>query len=281
MPVTRNEILGGTAGYLQLENAQGNLGNSLLYQNGSQLTLGTLTPIVNTLFTLKGTTAVAGNFAAKFVNLADVNILSLENDKSAIFGGSIYTDNAQTIYGKNTSLTFEAAIIPRYSDDRMFINYGGVGLDVRNTAGVTKLSIDNAGNVGIGVGYAQVISNKLAIKTANADADGIRLGNTSATNGIGELILVAGGATGFGISNWANSSILENNNTGSLVLGSLNSSIVFQTGGRVANMILKATGTLNITGLQVGNAGLASGDLYVDTAINVLANGDLIVARKV
>ena len=34
-------------------------------------------------------------------------------------------------------------------------------------------------------------------------------------------------------------------------------------------------------GLQTGNAGLASGDLYVDTAANVLTNGDLVVARKV
>jgi hypothetical protein len=34
-------------------------------------------------------------------------------------------------------------------------------------------------------------------------------------------------------------------------------------------------------GLQVGNAGLVSGDLYVDTSANVLLNGDLVLARKV
>ena len=34
-------------------------------------------------------------------------------------------------------------------------------------------------------------------------------------------------------------------------------------------------------GLQTGNAGLASGDLYVDTAANILANGDVIIGRKV
>jgi hypothetical protein len=33
--------------------------------------------------------------------------------------------------------------------------------------------------------------------------------------------------------------------------------------------------------LQVGNTGLFAGDLYVDTAANVLANGDLVLARKV
>jgi hypothetical protein len=40
------------------------------------------------------------------------------------------------------------------------------------------------------------------------------------------------------------------------------------------------TGRVSFTGLQTGNAGLASGDLYKDSAANILANGDLIVARK-
>jgi hypothetical protein len=35
------------------------------------------------------------------------------------------------------------------------------------------------------------------------------------------------------------------------------------------------------SGLPTGNAGLVSGDLYVDTAANVLLNSDLVVARKV
>lgn len=33
-------------------------------------------------------------------------------------------------------------------------------------------------------------------------------------------------------------------------------------------------------GIQTGDAGLAAGDLYVDTAANILANGDLVLARK-
>lgn len=40
-------------------------------------------------------------------------------------------------------------------------------------------------------------------------------------------------------------------------------------------------GTINMSTLPVGNAGLASGDLYVDTAANILANADLVVGRKV
>ncbi len=42
-----------------------------------------------------------------------------------------------------------------------------------------------------------------------------------------------------------------------------------------------AIGILNITSIQTGNAGLSTGDIYKDTAANILANGDLILARKV
>jgi len=38
---------------------------------------------------------------------------------------------------------------------------------------------------------------------------------------------------------------------------------------------------INIPTIQTGNSGLSTGDLYIDTAANILANGDLILARKV
>jgi len=38
-------------------------------------------------------------------------------------------------------------------------------------------------------------------------------------------------------------------------------------------------GTIN-SGIQNGNAGLSTGDLYYDTAANILANGDMVVGRK-
>lgn len=41
------------------------------------------------------------------------------------------------------------------------------------------------------------------------------------------------------------------------------------------------TPKINMAGLQIGDAGLSAGDLYVDTSANILANGDLVVARKV
>lgn len=46
-------------------------------------------------------------------------------------------------------------------------------------------------------------------------------------------------------------------------------------------MSVRNDGRISMPLLQVGDAGLASGDLYVDTEANVTANGDLFVARKV
>lgn len=55
---------------------------------------------------------------------------------------------------------------------------------------------------------------------------------------------------------------------------------VLSSGGS-SNFRVKDNGTVAMISLQTGNAGLASGDLYVDTAANILANGDLIIGRKV
>ena len=48
-----------------------------------------------------------------------------------------------------------------------------------------------------------------------------------------------------------------------------------------ASNVFKSSGTLNLTGCQVGNVGLVSGDTYFDTAANIQANGDLVMGRKV
>ena len=53
------------------------------------------------------------------------------------------------------------------------------------------------------------------------------------------------------------------------------------TAGTLNYALYLANGGANFGSLQTGNTGLATGDLYVDTAANILANGDLIVARKV
>lgn len=56
---------------------------------------------------------------------------------------------------------------------------------------------------------------------------------------------------------------------------------VFETSTGVTLFSVRNDGRMSAPLLQTGNAGLASGDLYVDTAANILANGDRVVGRKV
>jgi hypothetical protein len=44
---------------------------------------------------------------------------------------------------------------------------------------------------------------------------------------------------------------------------------------------LKTVGKVNFNSIPTSNVGLVTGDLYIDTAANILVNGDLILARKV
>ena len=43
---------------------------------------------------------------------------------------------------------------------------------------------------------------------------------------------------------------------------------------------LKGDGNINVANMQISDSGLVSGDLYMDTAANVLSNGDLVLAVK-
>lgn len=94
---------------------------------------------------------------------------------------------------------------------------------------------------------------------------------------------VTGGATG------GNFSIYDNTGSSKVVLsGAVGASRVYLTtdAGAPAFEVTNIgdaifSNEVAMPGLQTGNAGLVTGDLYVDTAANVLANGDRVLAWKV
>lgn len=261
----------GTTNYVAKFTEAGVVGNSQIFDNGTGVSIGTATPIASTLLTLKGTTSAATNFVAKLVNSSDETILFLENDKKAIFGGEIYTDNNKSIYAKNSSGTYEQFLVGRsLTDNITALTYGAGGFILRDKDLNSSLWVTDGNIFGFGYSYAETtyMTSKYNFKVSSADADGIRFQNTGATDGVGAFVLVAGGSNGFGISGWANSTILENGNTGSLVLGSYLSDIKFQTGARVTNMNLKSTGVFNITTQTYADnaaalaGGLVAKDIY-------------------
>lgn len=69
--------------------------------------------------------------------------------------------------------------------------------------------------------------------------------------------------------------------TGNVAYTTATGTFNWNAGGVLDVMVLSNSGTLSLPFAQVGDGGLSSGDTYFDTAANILANGDLIMARKV
>ncbi|MCW3122555.1 MAG: hypothetical protein JWQ38_2047 [Flavipsychrobacter sp.] len=59
-------------------------------------------------------------------------------------------DNSAIFAAKNSSGSYEYYMWPRGSDNKMYINFGSAGLNIRNNTSDTKLTILDNGNVGIG-----------------------------------------------------------------------------------------------------------------------------------
>ncbi len=136
-----------------------------------------------------------------------------------------------------------------------------------NNEGAVYIEDNTDGDRGI---FIKSISNQ------GYGAAGLRLENNLASVG---GLMVPGEYYGFGWND--NSTIIDQ-----VVLFS-NNDIVFCTGSNSSPisgdeaMRIKANGEISMSALPTSNTGLSTGDLYIDTAANILANGDKVVGIKV
>ena len=77
-----------------------------------------------------------------------------------------------------------------------------------------------------------------------------------------------------------------NTNTTKLTIRSRNAlqtqnNLLLEDNASTVLLKVRNNGEVNMPSLPTAAAGLVTGDLYVDTAANILANGDLVVGRKV
>ncbi len=71
--------------------------------------------------------------------------------KLTIAGGTpVGLDNSAGMYAKNSGGSYENFMIPRWSDNVMYMNYGTAGFNIRNNASTSTMFMTNGGNVGIG-----------------------------------------------------------------------------------------------------------------------------------
>jgi hypothetical protein len=108
------------------------------------------------------------------------------------------------------------------------------------TASTTAVTVNASQNVGIGTTSP---ASKLDVTFNSANADGIQLKNN---NNAAYTTLNVSGSSGYGVSGWANSTVLESvpASTGGLVLSSYTGNIIFQTNGRAERMRIDSSGNL-------------------------------------
>lgn len=58
------------------------------------------------------------------------------------FAGTMYMDNAVTMQARNSAGSYQQFLWPRWSDDRMYLNYGANGFRIRDSASSTALEFD-------------------------------------------------------------------------------------------------------------------------------------------
>ncbi|HWY73976.1 MAG TPA: tail fiber domain-containing protein [Verrucomicrobiae bacterium] len=97
-----------------------------------------------------------------------------------VTAGSIYLDNSQEIYGKNTLGSYEGFLWPRWSDNVSYLNFGSGGFNIRNDSSISAMFMQNNGNVGIGtmtpgfpLSFANTLGDKIALWGTSGDNFGL------------------------------------------------------------------------------------------------------------
>ena len=110
-------------------------------------------------------------------NVALRNAPNTFTGNQTITGGTLYLDNGQYLYARNASGAYEGFLVPRWSDNVMYLNYGSSGFAIRNNNSTfTTMFMQNNGNVsfngnvGIGTGapgfplnFASALGDKISL----------------------------------------------------------------------------------------------------------------------
>lgn len=164
----------GTINYVAKFTAAGVIGDSQIFNNGTGVSIGTATPIANTLFTLKGTSAAAGDYAQKIVNVSDVNLFSVENNgkvliqtlRAGLGNSNIATNTAfgvssldiNTTGERNTAIGYGTLSTITTESDNTALGYGSLvsasaGGANNTSVGSRAMGSNTSGGENTGVGF--------------------------------------------------------------------------------------------------------------------------------
>lgn len=235
-----------------------------------------------------GSDATAANYGFKVSDNVNNTLFSVRNDGLVGIGTNSPTEKL-TIENGNIKGINAGGFMILSDNDNNFISLNDSGVGTTKVEGFLDVVIQNVWSFNTAIkpsiislekidGGAGAIAGVINIKVDRSGISGsaIKLGSADGTPQRSIFIDVDNNFSGF------------NYNTPSAVVHIKGKTILAADTAFaiIDNAItplfsIQNSGLIKAPGLQVGNAGLASGDLYVDTAANILANGDLVVGRKV
>jgi hypothetical protein len=174
---------GGTANFLPVWTSGSTLGNSLLFQTGGNLGLGTSTPV--TALDVRGT---ANTFQALTSSSTGIGVLGSANAASgANFGvqGLSASTSGIGVLGKNTAANgstvgIMAQVVSPSGTAAILNNQGGGDVFVGQVAGVTKFAMDKNGDLTVANGDVNVLGGDVALFSGNVVFSDLTKQNTAA-----------------------------------------------------------------------------------------------------
>lgn len=184
----------------------------------------------------------------------------------------------------------------------IIVGHGNTMNDADNGGGIVIGFSSTSSSDGIAIGLSTIV--------ASGTVDGIAIGRSATVNNssirgvaIGREALVTA-SNAFAIGNYTTANvddtiIIGNNGSGNKPnigiaissptaklhikgIDSTSSNYAFKVDNSTTNMFsIRNDGIINASALPTSNAGLSTGDFYIDTAANILANGDKVVGIKV
>lgn len=261
---------------IYLKNYDGTVNIMTIKDNGlseGQVAVGyNVAPVAGSLFYLKSSSGAAFRIDGSLLN----NILYVENAGNVGIGTNSPSQKLD-VYG-SINLTYDGSGFSKLLTQDAFVDlYMGLTA-VGKTASISSVWSANS-NVfpsKISLGKTEgpgTINGKIEL-TVDSNTSGSKITMGQFFSGVPRAIFINTDSNYIGINYdtpSANLHVKSSSGTALRVDGSLLSN----------NFFVNNDGKIGMPNIQVGNAGLSSGDLYVDTAANVLANGDYVVARKV
>lgn len=146
------------------------------------------------------------------------------------------------------------------------------------TTNGNNINNTNTGNVGVGT---TTPADKLEVSATSINTIGIRITNPNASGTYPYGVMLQGGSSAWGVTDWANAFLIEGTANGGLVLDSYVAPLKFQT-GRVTRMTIdNTTGNVGIGTATPGGKLQVAGDTYVSSndgsipyAVSIGASGN-------